>query len=87
MAHKKPANATYVGKAKIDFDAGTAEILWEQEEAHGHRFGTVEIALYKDAERDRTIVKFDHAGPAVIRQSYGMGRGKDAIVEWATDTE
>jgi hypothetical protein len=87
MAHKKPANATYVGKAKIDFDAGTAEILWQQEEAHGHRFGTVEIALYKDAERDRTIVKFDHAGPAVIRQSYGMGRGKDAIVEWATDTE
>jgi hypothetical protein len=84
---EKPTNATYVGKAKVNFDAGTAEIVWEEEHAHGHRFGTVEIVLYKDAERDRTIVKFDHAGPAVIRQSYGMGKGKDVIVEWATEGE
>jgi len=34
-----------------------------------HRFGKLEIALYRDAKRCRTIVKFDHAGPAVIRQS------------------
>jgi hypothetical protein len=49
----------------------------------GHRFGKVGIALYRDAKRGRTIVKFDHAGPAVTHQSYD----EYAIVEWATDNE
>jgi hypothetical protein len=48
------------------------------------RFASLEIALYKDAKRGRTIVKFDHAGPAVIRQSDGKDKDEDA---WARDNE
>lgn len=82
---EKPSNATYVGKAVVDFDAGLAEIKYVDDGAEGHRFGKLEVALYKDPSRDRVIVRFDHAAPSLQSQAYGRGRGKDVIIEYVSD--
>jgi hypothetical protein len=81
----RPANATYVGKALVDFDAGVAEFKWQQEEAKGHRFAKLEVALYRDDDHDRMIVKFKDAAPSLQSQAYGRGQGKDVIVEYVSD--
>ncbi len=80
----KPGNATYVGKAKVNFDAGTTEFSWQQDEAVEHRFGKIEVALYRDPERDRVILKFDGASPSLLRQAYQTGKG-DVVIEYVSD--
>jgi hypothetical protein len=81
----KQANSTYVGKAVVDFDRDTAEITYADDGARAHRFGKVEVALYKDEKRDRVIVRFDRAAPSLQSQAYGRGRGKDVIIEYVSD--
>jgi hypothetical protein len=81
----RPAGATYVGKAIVDFNAGVAEFKWQEETAVGHRFAKLEVALYRDETRDRMIVKFKDAAPALQSQAYGRGQGKDVIVEYVSD--
>ena len=86
MAHgNKPTNATYVGKAVVDFDRLHVDIAYADDAALGHRFGKAEVALYRDKERDRVIVRFDHAAPSLQSQAYGRGRGKDVIIEYVSD--
>jgi hypothetical protein len=82
---KKPANATYVGKAVVDFDSDRAEITYADAGATRHRFGKVEVALYKDPTRDRVIVRFDHAAPSLQSQAYGRGKDKDVVIEYVSD--
>ena len=86
-AGTKPANATYLGKAVVDFTTGEAEITYAEAAAEVNRFHKVEIALYKDETRDRVIVRFDHAAPSLQSQAYGRGRGKDVIIEYVSDEQ
>ena len=81
----KPGNATYVGKAVINFATGEAEIKYAEDAARDHRFCNLEVALYRDENRDRTIVKFDGASPSLLRQAYQTGKGDDVIIEYVSD--
>jgi hypothetical protein len=81
MPLSKPANATWVAKAVVDFDAETAELIHESA-ATGHQFGQLDIALYNDPPRLKFTIR--GAGPAHIQQAYLPGAGRDVIVELVT---
>ena len=70
--------ATRTADCLPDFDAGTAEILCDQDEAsrtsHSGRSRSRSTGTPK---RGRTIVKFDHAGPAVDPPVLRRGRGRN----------
>jgi hypothetical protein len=81
MPLSKPANATWVGKAVVDFDGDTAESIQEAAAA-SHPFGRVEVALYTDPPRLKFTIR--GGGPAQIRQAYLAGAGDDVIVEFVS---
>jgi hypothetical protein len=75
---KKPSNAKWIGKAVVDGTAATAEFAQPDPAMSQHPLPDVEIAWYGDA---RVKVTFKDGCPAVIRQAYLTGQGRDLIVE------
>jgi hypothetical protein len=79
---KRPGNATWVGKAVVDFNGADPENVTgsiQVDGADGHPFGRVEVAIYNDPPRVKLTIR--DATPAHISQAYLTGAGQDAIIE------
>jgi hypothetical protein len=72
----KPSNATYL--VQVDLDPEGQFVMTPAEPGQEHAFGQVNIAWYGD---DRIKITLKGAGPAVIRQAFLPGAGKDVIVD------
>ena len=72
----KPSQATWIAKVIVTPD-GKVEAAPAQGEAT-HQLSHVEVAWYGD---DRIKVTVKDGGPAVIRQAYLTGEGRDVIVD------
>jgi hypothetical protein len=76
---KKASNATWIGKAVLDgasqaSDFGPADTRMQQ-----HPLPEVEVAWY---DGGRVKITFREGCPAVIKQAYLSGQGRDLIVEF-----
>lgn len=78
----KPANATWVAKAKVSADDTTIDFPLEG--GAGHAFAEVDLSWYEEGRLKITIPR---ATPGVIRQSYLTGNERDLIIEIAPRPE
>jgi hypothetical protein len=74
----KPANATWVAKAKVSADAQAIDFPLEHGEAHP--FSEVDLTWY---EHGRLKITIPRGTPGVIRQAYLTGNERDLIIELA----
>jgi hypothetical protein len=74
----KPANATWLAKAKVA--ANDESIDFPLEQRVSHEFGDVDLAWYPDGRLKITI---DRGTPGVIRQAYLTGDARDLVIEVA----
>jgi hypothetical protein len=75
----KPSNAKWMGKAVLNGATATADFAQPDPNMALHPLPDVEIAWYDDG---RAKVTFKDGCPAVIRQAYLSGQGRDLIVEF-----
>jgi hypothetical protein len=78
----KPANATWVAKAKVSADDPTIDFPLEG--STGHAFAEVDLSWYEEGRLKITIPR---ATPGVIRQAYLTGKERDLIIEVAPRPE
>jgi len=75
---KKPANATWVAKAKVSADDQSIDFPLENGEAHP--LGEIDLAWYGEG---RLKISIAHGTPGVIRQAYLTGADRDLVIEVA----
>lgn len=75
---KKPANATWVAKAKVSADDDGIDFPLEA--GASHPLGEVDLAWYGEG---RLKISIAHGTPGVIRQAYLTGADRDLVIEVA----
>jgi hypothetical protein len=78
MSASKPANATWVAKAKVSADDPSIDFPLEQ--GGTHPLGEVDLAWY---DQGRLKISIAHGTPGVIRQAYLTGADRDLVIEVA----
>jgi hypothetical protein len=78
----KPANATWVAKAKVSADDSSLDFPLEG--GTKHEFAEVDLSWYEEGRLKITIPR---ATPGVIRQTYLTGNERDLIIEIAPRPE
>jgi len=78
----KPANATWVAKAKVS--ANDSSLDFPLEGGTKHEFAEVDLSWYEEGRLKITIPR---ATPGVIRQTYLTGNERDLIIEIAPRPE
>jgi hypothetical protein len=74
---RKPSNAGWIARVVINPDA-EVRAAPAVEPSTSHRFGEVDIAWYGD---DRIKITLKDGGPALIRQAYLSGSGRNVILD------
>jgi hypothetical protein len=74
----KPANATWVAKAKVSADDSSIDFTLA--EGKSHPLGEVDLAWYDEG---RLKISIAHGTPGVIRQAYLTGADRDLVIEVA----
>lgn len=74
----KPSNAKWIGKTVVNGSQRKADFGPEDPMMLLHNLADVEVAWYDD---DRVKITFRDGCPAVIKQAYLTGEGRDLIVE------
>lgn len=74
---RKPSNAGWIARVGINPDA-EVRAAPAIEPPTSHRFGEVDVSWYGD---DRVKITLKDGGPALIRQAYLSGSGRDVILD------
>jgi hypothetical protein len=74
----KPANATWVAKAKVSADDPTLDFPLEG--GADHPFAEVDLSWYGEG---RLKISIAHGTPGVIRQAYLTGADRELVIEVA----
>jgi hypothetical protein len=74
----KPANATWVAKAKVS--AHDPSLDFHLEGGTDHPFTEVDLSWYDEG---RLKISIAHGTPGVIRQAYLTGADRDLVIEVA----